>query len=94
MERPGTRFDEFVSRFAKLMDAAAADEPRILREGGALLRELVRQDDWLPARYAVAPEKGYAQYLLHLDPAKRFSVVSFACCSSESRFAFVLKPEP
>lgn len=78
METLGKRFEDFVARLDALVGTAAADEPRILREGGQLLRELVTHDDWLPARYAKAPEKGYAQYLLHLDPQKRFSVVSFA----------------
>lgn len=78
METLGKRFEDFVARFDALIAAAGADEPRILREGGRLLRELVTHDDWLPAQYARAPEKGYAQYLLHLDAQKRFSVVSFA----------------
>ena len=77
MEKPGRRFGDFVARFGMLV-AADPDEPRILREGAKLLRELVSHDDWLPEAYAKAPEKGYAQYLLHLDAAKRFSVVSFA----------------
>lgn len=78
MEKPGRRFEEFVARFDALVGAAPSDEARILREGGQLLRELVTHDDWLPDAYARAPEKGYAQYLLHLDAAARFSVVSFA----------------
>lgn len=77
MERPGKRFDDFVARFDALL-RSTSDEARILKEGGALLRELVTHDDWLPDAYAKAPEKGYAQYLLHLDPEKRFCVVSFA----------------
>lgn len=76
MERPGRRFEDFVSRFDALL-RAGNDEARILKDGGALLQELVSHDDWLPEQYARAPESGYAQYLLHLDPAKRFSVVSF-----------------
>jgi predicted metal-dependent enzyme (double-stranded beta helix superfamily) len=41
-----------------------------------LLRDLVAVDDWLPADCAV-PRQTYCQYLLHCDPAERFSVVSF-----------------
>ncbi|HYD56672.1 MAG TPA: cysteine dioxygenase [Burkholderiales bacterium] len=77
MEKPGRRFQQFVARFQALA-TSTEDEARLLREGGVLLRELVSHDDWLPEAYARAPEKGYAQYLLHLDPRKRFSVVSFA----------------
>ena len=72
------RFLAFLAGFRALLGVARGDEPRILREGGKLLREIVTHDDWLAAEYAHAPENGYAQYLLHLDPAKRFSVVSFA----------------
>lgn len=70
------RLDEFVSRFGLLLDAGA-DEPRILREGAALLADLVRHDDWLPADFARAKAGSYCQYLLHLDPRERFCVVSF-----------------
>jgi predicted metal-dependent enzyme (double-stranded beta helix superfamily) len=78
MESLGRRFDDFIARFDALVDAAQGDEARILREGSGLLRALVSQDDWLPARFAQAPENRYAQYLLHLDPRGRYSVVSFA----------------
>jgi predicted metal-dependent enzyme (double-stranded beta helix superfamily) len=74
----GKRFEDFVARFGALLGESGQDEPRILSEGGKLLRELVTHDDWLADAYAKAPEQGYAQYLLHLDPAKRFCVASFA----------------
>jgi predicted metal-dependent enzyme (double-stranded beta helix superfamily) len=45
-------------------------------EGAALLHDLVAVDDWLPPACAVAGPS-YRQYLLHCDPAERFSVVSF-----------------
>ena len=44
--------------------------------GADLLRDLVAVDDWLPAACA-APGTQYRQYLLHCDPAERFSLVSF-----------------
>jgi predicted metal-dependent enzyme (double-stranded beta helix superfamily) len=70
------RLRDFVSAFAGLL-ARHPDEPRILKEGGALLAALVAQDDWLPAAYAQADARYYRQYLLHADSAERFSVVSF-----------------
>ena len=53
------------------------DEDALLREGSRLLRTLISGDDWLPPSHARAPAQGYAQYLLHLDPQRRFSIVSF-----------------
>jgi len=71
------RFREFITRLSALVDRHAADEARILDEGGALLAELVRHDDWLPPEYASASAESYRQYLLHCDSRERFSVVSF-----------------
>jgi predicted metal-dependent enzyme (double-stranded beta helix superfamily) len=42
-----------------------------------LLKRLISRDDWLPARFAQPHPQRYTQYLLHLDAAQRFSVVSF-----------------
>ncbi len=70
------RFDRFVSAISALVDRTT-DEPALLREGRALLAELVRHDDWLPPRAEAAREDRYAQHLLHRDPQGRFSVVSF-----------------
>jgi predicted metal-dependent enzyme (double-stranded beta helix superfamily) len=42
-----------------------------------LLQQLVAHDDWLPDAYAAPDPARYQQYLLHRDPAGRFSVVSF-----------------
>jgi predicted metal-dependent enzyme (double-stranded beta helix superfamily) len=67
---------EFVGAFARLLDSGP-DEPRILLEGGALLRTLVARDDWLPAAFAQAHPSRYQQFLLHADSTERFSVVSF-----------------
>jgi predicted metal-dependent enzyme (double-stranded beta helix superfamily) len=70
------RLSVFIERFTSLIERSA-DETAILDEGRKLLEELVRVDDWLPARFAASSEESYRQYLLYLDPAKRFSVVSF-----------------
>ncbi len=69
------RLRGFVCAMTRLADEGA-DERRFLEEGGALLRDLVAQDDWLPEACAVAGPT-YRQYLLHCDPLERFSVVSF-----------------
>jgi len=67
---------EFVGAFGRLLDSAP-DEPRILSEGGALLRTLVARDDWLPEAFAQPDPVRYRQFLLHADSTERFSVVSF-----------------
>jgi len=53
------------------------DEALILKQGGALLKDLVSHDDWLPDAFAQPDPERYRQYLLHCDPLERFSVVSF-----------------
>ena len=70
------RFPAFVAAMTALV-ARTGDEPTLLREGRALLADLVRHDDWLPDRAAAARDDRYAQHLLHRDPQGRFSVVSF-----------------
>jgi len=67
---------EFVVDFGRLLDKRP-DEPRILKEGGALLRRLVARDDWLPDAFAQPHPERYQQFLLHADSTERFSVVSF-----------------
>lgn len=67
---------DFVTALGRLLDGAP-DEARVLAEGGALLRTLVAQDDWLPAAYAQPNPERYQQFLLHADSTERFSVVSF-----------------
>ncbi len=69
-------FKDFVAGFGALLDRTNA-EAEILRDGAALLRQLVANDDWLPEEYAQPHPARYTQYLLHRDPAARFSVVSF-----------------
>ena len=70
------RFDAFVSALGALLDTAP-DEATVLRDGAVLLRALVAHDDWLPDAFARADPTRYQQFLLHADPAGRFSVVSF-----------------
>ncbi len=67
-------------KFVIAMDALLAQQPderRILHDGGALLKTLVSTDTWLPDACAQPHPLYYQQHLLHLDPAHRFSVVSF-----------------
>lgn len=42
-----------------------------------MLAKLIAHDDWLPEACAVPHPQYYRQYLLHCDPAERFSLVSF-----------------
>lgn len=70
------RFRDFLAHFTTLVEIDG-DEPRIFREGGALLTDLVSHDDWLPAAAAQPAASTYRQYLLYCDPRARFSVVSF-----------------
>ncbi|GAB3629994.1 3-mercaptopropionate dioxygenase [Pandoraea terrae] len=77
MRVPSTQFNRFVRDFTQLVDNFPGDETQILSKGRELLVEIVRRDDWLPEEYAQAHPQYYQQYLLHADPADRFSVVSF-----------------
>lgn len=70
------RLRDFVSDLAALLEETG-DEGVILERGGALLADLVAQDDWLPEAFAVPDPDRYQQYLLHCDSRERFSVVSF-----------------
>lgn len=66
----------FVDAFDALL-AEGPDEAAVLARGGALLGDLVANDDWLPELHAQPDPERYRQYLLYLDPARRYSVVSF-----------------
>lgn len=74
---------DFVVRFGQLLDRRPA-EPEILREGAALLRQLVSRDDWLPVAFAQPNPERYQQFLLHADSTERFSVVSFVWGSGQA----------
>ncbi len=71
-----SRLARFVGDLGALLDRTG-DEAEILREGQALLADLIAQDDWLPQAYAEPNPARYQQYLLHCDSRERFSVVSF-----------------
>ena len=71
------RFETFVAQLSALLQSPGMDEARVLHDGGALLAQLVAQDDWLEARYTLAHPDSYQQYLLYRCPQARFSVVSF-----------------
>lgn len=66
----------FVGTIAALLDEAPP-EAALVDRGLAALRELVREDDWLPDAYAAPSPERYRQYLLYADARERFSVVSF-----------------
>ena len=66
----------FIDRVGSLVDAGL-QEPAILDGARRAMRELVATDDWLPEAMAKPHPQYYQQYLLHADPADRFSVVSF-----------------
>lgn len=70
------RFIDFVRRFGTLVDAET-DDDRLRERGSALLGDLVARDDWLAEDDARPDPRRYRQNLLHLDPARRFSVVAF-----------------
>ena len=59
------------------MLSAQPRESLLLAQGKELLSDLVRVDDWLDPVFSQPDAQHYQQYLLHLDPAERFSVVSF-----------------
>jgi len=69
------RLRDFIQGMTRLANEAPG-EGRWLDEGGAMLRSLVSQDDWLPEALG-EPGPSYRQYLLHCDPLERFCVVSF-----------------
>lgn len=70
------RFEKMVAGFTRLLDEGV-NEQQLREEGTLLLQEALAVDDWLPAACAKAHPRYYQQYLLYLDPAERFSIVSF-----------------
>jgi predicted metal-dependent enzyme (double-stranded beta helix superfamily) len=70
------RFAHFIEQLQGVVGSAAG-ESTILDKGQSYLKNLINADDWLPPEYTVPHPAQYTQYLLHLDPAERFSVVSF-----------------
>jgi predicted metal-dependent enzyme (double-stranded beta helix superfamily) len=53
------------------------EEPVLVSQGSALLKELITNDSWLPDFCTINHPEYYQQFLLHTDPLERFSVVSF-----------------
>ncbi len=70
------RLENFVARFTRLIESLPK-EAALLTQGREILHDLVKQDDWLEAALRQPHDAHYQQYLLHLDPKERFSVVSF-----------------
>lgn len=70
------RLQTFVQQLSTLVESASS-EADLLPQGRSLLHALVSHDDWLPEALAQPHLQYYQQYLLHADPAQRFSVVSF-----------------
>ena len=70
-------FRAFVADVERALAAADGHEPTLLAAVGAGMRTLVSHDDWLNDAFAQPHPQHYQQYLLHLDPAQRFSIVSF-----------------
>lgn len=72
MITPPEPLDRFI---AEVQQALAKPAPHA--GVGSALARLVSHDDWLPPAYAQPHPDHYQQYLLHADPAGRFSIVSF-----------------
>ncbi|MBA4850572.1 cysteine dioxygenase [Emticicia sp. BO119] len=70
------KLGNFITSFTELIDSNPS-EVNVLTNGVGILQDLVAADDWLPEEYARPHPQYYQQFLLHLDPQERFSVVSF-----------------
>ncbi|CAP43786.1 cysteine dioxygenase family protein [Bordetella petrii] len=71
------RLNAFINAVDGALGAAGASEAQVLAAVSSAMQRLVQNDDWLDAACTVPHPEHYQQYLLHLDPARRFSVVSF-----------------
>lgn len=67
----------FLKALAHLTATSHEQQPDFWPRLAAAMRDLVAQDDWLPAGLAQPHPQYYQQYCLHVDPQERFSVVSF-----------------
>lgn len=67
---------EFVTAMTTLVERQPT-EATALREGRALLADLLAAPRWLPDLFAHSEPGAYRQFLLYCDPFERFSVVSF-----------------
>lgn len=66
----------FIKGVTLLMNEKVS-EAIVFTKGRALLKDLIRVDDWLPDEFGKPHPECYQQYLLYADPLDRFSVVSF-----------------
>lgn len=74
---PSPALARFVDRLDRITAIPQAAEAEVLESVVAAMRQLVAQDDWLDPAFTRPHPEFYQQYLLHADPAGRFSVVSF-----------------
>lgn len=70
------RLQRFVQQLSETIERSEG-EAALLAEATPLLEALIAHDDWLPEAFAQPHPAHYQQFLLHADPAGRFSVVSF-----------------
>ena len=70
------QLQQFVDGVSNLLDQNKV-EAEFHPEVGELLKELVKEDNWLDPKFTVPHPEYYQQFLLHIDPQQRFSVVSF-----------------
>lgn len=70
------RLVSFIDKLSRAMESNPTEQ-QIVKETEHLMNDLVKADDWLPDRYAIAHPDYYQQYLLYCDGLKRFSIVSF-----------------
>ena len=68
--------EQFIANLSGLLESKPT-ESELLPKCGKLLEALVSSDDWLDEKFQQPHPDHYCQYLLHLDPGGRFSVVSF-----------------
>jgi 3-mercaptopropionate dioxygenase len=71
-----TQFTQFIDDMTKLVGLQLPQND-VVMHARKKLADLVKTSTWLPAEFKQARPDRYAQYLLHKDPQKRFSVVSF-----------------
>lgn len=74
---PAQALQTFVGALESLVASSHEQQPDFWPRLKSAMRDLVAQDDWLPAPLAAPHSQYYQQYCLHLDPEARFSVVSF-----------------
>src|SRR3546814_8616135 len=71
-----SRLTAFVDAVDRALGAGQA-EAGVLAAVGSAMQRLVGEDGWLDPSCAVPHPQHYQQYLLHLAPGVRFSVLSF-----------------